>query len=112
MRDVLMLSGALLANLVGLAWFALAMDVHWQQVRGAETLSPRAVRWLRLGGAVCLALALLLCQAVDHISMAALVWFMSLAGAALLIAFTLSWRPHWLAPLVAWQRRSAAVPPA
>ena len=39
--------------------------------------------------------------------MAALVWVMALAAAALVVAFTLSWRPRWLAPLVAWVRPAA-----
>ena len=40
--------------------------------------------------------SLLLCLRADHASMAVLVWVMSLAAAALLVAFTLAWRPHWL----------------
>jgi len=37
--------------------------------------------------------------------MAALVWGMALAGSALIVAFTLTWRPRWLAPLVVWAGR-------
>ncbi|MBU0828395.1 MAG: DUF3325 domain-containing protein, partial [Gammaproteobacteria bacterium] len=65
----------------------------------------RTLRWL---GAVGLVVALGLCLAVDHASMASLVWFMELAGAALAIAFTLSWRPRVLGVLVGWVRRSRA----
>ena len=53
-----------------------------------------------------LAAALALCLAVDHASMASLVWSMALAGAALAVAFTLSWRPRALGVLVAWVRPS------
>lgn len=64
------------------------------------------VRDALLLGAAGLLVAL--CLAVDHASMAALVWFMALAGAALGIAFALSWRPRVLGVLIAWVRRSSA----
>ncbi|CAN7258811.1 hypothetical protein LJR289_001078 [Pseudoduganella sp. LjRoot289] len=41
----------------------------------------------------------------SRMSMAVLVWVMSLAAAILLAAFTRSWGPRLLAPLVAWARR-------
>lgn len=105
MSDALLLAAALVANGMGLAWLALSMDAHWEQVRGNEPLVRSTVRTLRWMGAAGLAMALALCLAVDHASMASLVWFMALAGAALAIAFTLSWRPRVLGPLIAWVRR-------
>jgi hypothetical protein len=100
--DALLLLGALASNTAGLAWLALAMDVHWRQVRGAQAPTRRTVIVLRVLGAAALALSLLLCVLSDHISMASLVWVMALAGAALVVAFTLAWRPRLLAPLVVW----------
>jgi len=97
-----MLVAALLCSVAGLAWLALAMEVHWQQVRGPQAPARRTRLVLRLLGATALAASLLLCLRVDHGSMAALVWVMGLAASALLVAFTLSWRPRALAPLVAW----------
>ncbi|WP_311220725.1 MULTISPECIES: DUF3325 domain-containing protein [unclassified Acidovorax] len=103
MPDALLLTLALIASTLGLAWLALSMEVHWEQVRGAGAALPRrtavVLRWL---GAVALVASFALCIAVDHPSMASLVWFMSLAGGALATAFTLTWRAHWLRPLVAW----------
>lgn len=103
MPDALLLALALAASTLGLAWLALSMEVHWEQVRGAAEALPRrtavVLRWM---GAVALLASLALCVAVDHPSMAILVWFMSLAGGALATAFTLTWRAHWLRPLVAW----------
>jgi len=81
-RDLLMLAGAGLACFTGLVWLALAMDVHWTQVRADAPLPRRAALPLR--------------------GLASLVWVMSLAAAALLLAFTLSWRPRALTPWVAW----------
>lgn len=89
---------ALLCSVGGIAWLALAMDVHWQQARGAQAQAGRATVFaLRALGVCALLASLLLCLRADHASMAVLVWVMSLAGAALLVAFTLAWRPRWLA---------------
>lgn len=98
---VMLLSAALLVCVAGMAWLALAMEVHWAQVRSGAALSIGGMWRLRVLGAVALGAGLLLCLAVDHASMAALVWVMALGVAALLVAFTLSWRPHWLRVL-AW----------
>lgn len=108
MPDVLLLTAAIAVNVISLGWLALSMDAHWEQVRGAEPLQRSTVRTLRWMGAAGVVLALALCLAVDHASMASLVWFMALAGAALTIAFTLSWWPRVLAVLVAWVRPSPA----
>jgi uncharacterized protein DUF3325 len=104
-REVVMLVAALLACVLGFAWLALAMEPHWRQVRGDAPISRRAVTMLRVLGAAALFVSLLLCLQVDHVSMASLVWVMALASAALIITFTLSWRPRALAWLVAWVRQ-------
>lgn len=104
MRDALILAAAVAAATAGMGWLALAMDVHWEQVRGADPLAPTAVRTLRVLGALALAGSLALCLAVDHASMASLVWVMALAAAALAVAFMLTWRPRWLGVLLPWVR--------
>ena len=104
MPDAVMLAAALAASVLGMAWLALAMETHWEQVRGTAPLPARTVRALRLLGAAGLAASLALCLAVDHASMAALVWVMGLAASALAVAFALSWRPRWLAVLMPWVR--------
>lgn len=100
MRDALLLAAAMLAATAGMGWLALALDVHWEQVRGADPLAPSTARLLHALG---LAASLALCLTVDHASMASLVWVMALAAAALAVAFTLTWRPRWLGPLVVWR---------
>ena len=104
MPDAVMLAAALAACVLGMAWLALAMESHWEQVRGTAPLPARTVRALRLLGTVGLGASLALCLAVDHASMAALVWVMGLAASALAVAFTLTWRPRWLAALMPWVR--------
>ena len=107
MPDALMLAVALLLASAGLGWLALAMNPHWSQVRGEASPGPRTVRMLRVLGTAALLLSLGACRVADHASMAALVWVMALAGAAMGVAFTLSWRPRWLAPLVIWVQPGA-----
>jgi len=104
MRDSALLALALLLSICGMAWWALGMRVHWQQVRGDAGGSARTSRMLRGMGSLALAGSLLLCLSSDHGSIASLVWIMSLAAAALTVALLLTWRPHWLAWLVYWVR--------
>jgi hypothetical protein len=68
-------------------------------------LSRRSERLLRVGGVVALCASLWLCLRADHVTMAPLVWVMAMAGAALIVALALAWRPRWLAPLVFWAGR-------
>lgn len=99
MPDFLLLAAALLCSVTGMSWLALAMDVHWRQACDNAPDTGRS-KVLRLSGAVALAAALALCLAVDHATMASLVWVMSMAAAALAVAFTLTTRPRLLAAFV------------
>lgn len=116
MPESLVLLLAVLANFAGLGWLALSTEVHWAQVRGTVPAARGTVRSLRMLGVCGLVASLCLCLRVDHASMATLVWCMTLAGAALAIAFTLAWRARWLGLLVPWMRpaqpASTAAPPA
>jgi hypothetical protein len=94
---------AIILCVFGLGWLALAMDVHWKQVR-TDQLSAARVKIMRCLGSVALLASFLFCLAVDHVSMASLVWIMLLAASALTIAFTLSWYPRLLSPLIVWIR--------
>ena len=98
----LLLAAALALALCGVAWLALAMDTHWQQVCGPRPLRPGTRRALRALGTVALIASLLVCLRADHSTMAPLVWVMALAGAAVALALLLAWRPRTLAPLVRW----------
>lgn len=108
MPEALLLAVALTCNVIGLAWLALAMQVHWQQVVGQRALPARTATTLRALGVAGLAASIVFCLVADHASMASLVWIMSLAAAALMVAFTLTWRPRAFAPLVAWSRAARA----
>lgn len=98
MHEGLLLTLALSCSLGGIAWLALAMEVHWQQVRGtAAGPARRTAIGLRLLGGAALAVSFGACLLADHATMAVLVWVMSLAASALLVALALAWQPRWLA---------------
>lgn len=100
MREALLLMAAWAVCTLAMAWLALAMDAHWHQALGrAHPLPPARRRALRTAGALGLAASLGLCLLADHPSMAALVWVLLLSVSAASVAFTLSWRPHWLRAL-------------
>lgn len=95
---------AFLLAVIGLAWFAFAMERHWRQVFDGVPLAATTSRRLRLAGGSALLGSLVVCLARDHASMASLVFVMFLATAAALVALLLAWRPHWLRPLLALAR--------
>lgn len=100
MPDWIMLVFAQALSLLGMGWFALALDAHWQQVFGARPRRAATRGLFRIMGALALANSLAACFWADHPSMAPLVWVMGLAAAAIFIAMLLAWRPQWLAVLV------------
>lgn len=94
MLEALYLSVAAVLSVLGMAWLALSMDVHWAQVKQiplAESQPPRMV--LKLLGFSALFVSLMVCLVADRPSIAALVWIMLLVGAAVAVAFTLANRP-------------------
>lgn len=97
MVEQLLLGSSLGLSLCGMAWLALAMDVHWRQLHPEQPLRPATARRLRWSGASALLVSLACCLTAEHPSMAALVWVMAATLAALLVTFTLAYRPRWLA---------------
>jgi hypothetical protein len=107
MPDALLLSAAVLAAVAGMGWLALGMDLYWRQVHGGAPRRHATVRRLRVLGTLGLLTSLALCLSVDHASMASLVWVMMLTTATITIAFTLTWRAHWLRLLTPRRQRAA-----
>ena len=110
MPDAVWLLAAFVFAQVGMGWLALAMDVHWLQVRGSGRPHRRVVIALRILGSAALVFSLWLCLLADTATMAVLVWMMLLAVSASAVAFVLSWRPKVLARLVSWAGDSATDP--
>jgi uncharacterized membrane protein YhaH (DUF805 family) len=103
--ETLLPTAALIVTVIGMGWLALSVPFHAQQVWGV-TPSLRRLHDSRRKGACALCVALLLCMAADHASIAVLVWIMAIAAASLAIAFTLAWRPRWLRILTPWVRQA------
>lgn len=97
MSEAVWLLVAAALTLAGMAWLALAMEVHWGQVmhRPADAATG-ARQTLRSLGAMALPLSLVACLMADRPSMAVLVWVMLLAGSAAAVAMALARKPHWL----------------
>ena len=75
----LLLAAAL--SFSGMAWLALAMEVHWGQVMHRPADQAQTTRrGLRGAGAAALGLSLLACLSADRPSMAALVWVAVVVG--------------------------------
>lgn len=92
---------AFVSAFCGMSWLALAMKPHWVQVRGDGAPAAPPSRRLRTFGASSLLISLMACLAADHLSMACLVWVMTLSATALLVAMTLSYAPRVLSWLSA-----------
>lgn len=93
---------AILITMLGMASLALSLPNHWRQVTGIETSqpSPSQQNTLRIFGYSSLIVSFVLCLFADHPSMAVLVWIMLVSLAGKGIASILTWRQHWLKPLI------------
>jgi len=95
MPEAFYLTAAALLSLVGMAWLALSMDVHWAQVKQiplADSQPPRTV--LKLLGYLALVVSLVACLVADRPSIAALVWIMLMVGSAVAVALLLANKPR------------------
>jgi hypothetical protein len=101
MADGVLSAASFLCAVCGMAWLALAMQVHWSQVRNHATHGAAVARRSRSFGAFALALSLVGCFVADHPSVAALVWVMTLSASAFAVAMTLAFKPRLLSWLAA-----------
>lgn len=97
MHEAALQTLAVACSLCGMAWLALAMDVHWSQVCGVDGPARGGALRLRVLGTAAIVASLALCLAADHASIAVLAWIMSLVVAAFAVAAVLASRPRWLA---------------
>ena len=97
MPEALYLTAAALFSLVGMAWLALSMDVHWAQLKQiplADSHPPKVI--LKALGYSALFVSLVLCLVADRPSIAALVWMMLMSVTAVSVAWVLSKSPRSL----------------
>lgn len=97
MPEVIYLALASLLSVLGMAWLALAMDVHWAQARCIDLVDSKPPsRLLRAIACLALLMSLIACLLADRPSIAVLVWVMLMTAAAVLIAWGLSKSPQVL----------------
>ncbi len=84
--------------LLGGVLLALSQSRNWRVVTGDRNAPPKARSMRRLGWLLALG-ALAPCVMRDGWSFAALLWPLVLGVAALLVAMTLSFCPHWMKPV-------------
>lgn len=98
--STLVLIALSLAAYLGFALLALSQTRHWRRVGEPARLSRGRVIILRFAGGGMVGLAFILSLMRDGPSFGALLWATTISIAALAMAFTLSWRPRLLRPLI------------
>jgi Protein of unknown function (DUF3325) len=75
------------------------MAKHWGTVTGENSLPSIRLTALRMIGFSALAASFSLALLRDGASFGSLLWILILTLSAIMTAFTLTWKPHWLALL-------------
>jgi hypothetical protein len=101
MLDAALLAGLFAANYCGLGLLASSQAKHWPHVTGTS-LNPRRPTWLvRALGCGLLAGSVVVAVLRQGPGFGSILWCTSLSISAISVAFTLTWRPHWLRVMVA-----------
>lgn len=93
---------------LGFALLALSQDRNWRLVVAALPLSRSRKIALRIVGYALLALGLSLALWRDGPGFGSLMWGTLISLAACAITMIVSWRAHWMTPLVAVIRATAS----
>lgn len=115
MREVLLMLTACLLVLLGFALLALGQERHADRVSESNRPLAHTSQSQRAIAFGAIALGLPCCMASQGGGFGSLLWVVLMSAAAMAVAFTLTWRPHWLRPL-AWtaqkifQRSSDSTP--
>lgn len=104
MIDTLFQVVAFSFGIAGMGLLALSQKQHWERVLKPRPYPSAGLRTLRIVAAVGLGMSFALCIMADSPGLATLVWLMVLTVSALIVAFTLAYRPHWLGWLAFWTR--------
>ena len=95
MADSVLLLAVIALSYAAFVCLALSQAKPWRAVAIGDQRSPRK-HALRAVGFALLAATLLLTLVREGIAFGMLLWPLILAVAATAVAFTLTWRPHWL----------------
>ena len=101
MSAILPIVAALTLCCAGMAGLALAMDRHYEQVRGTRKVPQRWRKFSRSGGWVLLALALALCVKTWGAGIGVVTWCANLTAGAMAVIWLLPYSPRAVTRLVA-----------
>lgn len=100
MSNILSFVALVLVLHFGFALLALSQDRNWRLVVAAPPLSRVAKITLRIAGYTLLAFGLSLALWRDGPGFGSLMWGTLISLAACAVTMILSWRAHWMTPLV------------
>lgn len=95
-RDLLLTLAAFGLALWGFALLALSQERHVEHVFGRHARPAPRLRSQRVTGFTAIGLSLPICLAAEGAGFGSLLWVVLISAAAMSIAQTLTWRPHWL----------------
>lgn len=98
MLELLLSCAAAAGIYLAFALLALSQEEHWAASVGTQPAPPSARlrrRWRYVAG-TALALAGALCVAGHGSGFGLLLWVLMMGAGIMAVAFTLSWKPHWL----------------
>lgn len=96
MRDLLLTLAAFALALWGFALLALSQERHVEHVFGRHARPAPRLRVQRATGFTAIGLGLPACVAAEGAAFGSLLWVVLVCAAAMAVALTLTWRPHWL----------------
>lgn len=96
MREPLLMFAACLLALWGFALLALSQERHFERVFWHHARPMSGLRAQRATGLAAIGMSLPACLAAEGASFGSLLWVVLACAAAMSIALTLTWRPHWL----------------
>lgn len=100
MCELFLMLAAGLAALWGFALLALSQQRHFVRVFGTNS-HPALSTWAqRATGFIAIGLSLPACIAAEGSGFGSLLGVLLICAAAMTIALTLTWRPHWLRRLL------------
>lgn len=96
MRETACALAGLMAAWLGFALLALSQERHLVRFYQSNVPPAPSLRAQRAIGFIAIGASLACCIAGQGVSFGSLLWVLSLSAAAMAIALTLTWCPHWL----------------
>jgi hypothetical protein len=103
MANAALAAAVFATSYLGCAWLALRQKPHFRLVSAQPVNAPPSTALrarLLSAGSVSLALSGCCSWFAEGPSFGSLLWILALGTSSVAVTFTLSWRPHWLGPVL------------